>query len=136
MMKQQVLNKAIQQSGSATNNMLNNTVNSFSQKLQSASRNVFWLSLWLIGLFLILIYPARWLLGDSLRPVRMVSYITPWLLYLSLPFLIIAGVGRRRWLAGVLAMATLANVLTFAPLFLPRHRVTPTANDFSLKIMS
>lgn len=35
-----------------------------------------------------------------------------------------------------MAVATLGNVLTFAPLFLPRHQAGPSTADFSLKIMS
>jgi Uncharacterized protein conserved in bacteria len=116
--------------------MLNNTVNPFSQKLLSASRNVFWLVLWLTGLSLILIYPLHWLFGDALEPVRMVFYITSWLLALSLPILVIAAVRRHKWLSAVLSIATLANVFSFAPLFLPRHQAIPAADNFSLKIMS
>ena len=121
---------------SVTNIMLDNTANPFPQKLYSASRNVFWSILWLTGLCLILIYPLRWLFGDSLPPVRMLFYITPWLLALSLPMFVIAGVRRRKGLSAVLATATLANVLSFAPLFLPRELAAPSADDFSLKIMS
>jgi endonuclease/exonuclease/phosphatase (EEP) superfamily protein YafD len=116
--------------------MLDRTVSLFSQKLLSAGRNVFWLVVWLMGLGLILIYPLRWFSGDSLKPVRMISYITPWLLVISLPFLIIAGMSRRKWLSAILATATLANILSFAPLFLPRHSALASADDFSLKIMS
>jgi len=116
--------------------MLHSTLNPFAQKLFSASRNLFWLVLWLTGLCLILLYPLRWLFGDSLRPVRMISYITPWLLIPSLPMLIIAGMRRRTWLSIVLATATLANILTFAHLFLPRQQAVPSPDGLTLKIMS
>jgi vancomycin resistance protein VanJ len=116
--------------------MLNNSVNPFSQKLLSASRNVFWSIAWLVGLSLILLYPLHWLFGDSLKPVRMVSYITPWLLIFSLPLLIIAGLRRHKWLSLVLAISTLAIGFSFAPLFLPNRQVTLSPDDFSLKIMS
>lgn len=66
----------------------------------------------------------------------MVSYVTPWLLLLSVPMLVIAGIKRRKWLAILLAAATLANLLTFAPLFLPPPRVSVQPDALSLKIMS
>jgi len=116
--------------------MLNNPVNSLPKKLLSAGRNVLGAVVWLASLGLILFYPLRWLSGDSLEPVRMVSYITPWLLLLSLPMLIIAGLRRRKWLVVVLAISSLAIGLGFVPLFLPNRQAPPSPDGFSLKIMS
>lgn len=116
--------------------MLNKPINSLPKKLLSASLNVFWLALWLASLSLVLLSPLRWLFGDSLKPVRLVSYITPWLLVFSLPTLIIARLTGRKWLSFVLAIPTLAISFTFAPLFLPNRQTTPSPDDFSLKIMS
>jgi endonuclease/exonuclease/phosphatase (EEP) superfamily protein YafD len=117
-------------------NMFSNPANSFTKKLFSAARNVFWLAAWLASLSLILLYPLRWLFGDSLEPVRAISYITPWLLVFSLPMLIIAGLKRRKWLSFVLAIGSLAIGFNFAPLFLPNRQATPSPNSFPLKIMS
>ncbi len=116
--------------------MLNNPVRPSSQKLLSAGRNVFWSIAWFIAISLVLFFPLRWLSGDALKPVRMASYITPWLLIFSLPLLIIAGLRRHKWLSLVLAISTLAISLSFAHLFLPKHPKMPSPDDFSLKIMS
>lgn len=109
---------------------------SFPKKLLSASRNVFLAILWLIGLGLILFFPLRWLSGEILEPVRMITYITPWLLVLSLPILIVAGWMRRKRLSLLLAIAVLAIGLPFAPLFLPNRQAKPSPQACSLKIMS
>jgi endonuclease/exonuclease/phosphatase (EEP) superfamily protein YafD len=116
--------------------MLNNPVNSFPKKLLSAGRHVLWTVAWLASVSLILFYPLRWLSGDSLEPVRMVSYITPWLLLFSLPMLIIVGLRHHKWLAVVLVIPSLAIGFSFAPLFLPNRQVPPSPNGFPLKIMS
>jgi hypothetical protein len=116
--------------------MLNNLVNSFPKKLLSASYNVLWAAAWLASLGLTLFYPLRWLSGDSLKPVRVVSYITPWLLLFSLPLLIIAILRHRKWLAVVLAISSLAIGFSFAPLFLPHRQAPPPPHGFPLKIMS
>lgn len=115
--------------------MLNDSANPF-KKLSSASRNVFWLALWSIGLSLILLSPLRWLSGDAFQPVRMISYITPWLLFFSIPLLISAGLRRQKWLSVMLVLANLTIVYSFAPLFLPSQPATLPANAFSFKLMS
>jgi endonuclease/exonuclease/phosphatase (EEP) superfamily protein YafD len=115
---------------------LNTALNSFPEKLLSASRNFFWVFLWLTAISLLLFFPLRWLSGDALEPVRTVSYITPWLLILALPMLVIAGWRRRKWLAFVLVMGMLAIVVSFAPLFLPNRPAQPSPQDVPLKIMS
>jgi endonuclease/exonuclease/phosphatase (EEP) superfamily protein YafD len=42
----------------------------------------------------------------------------------------------RRWLSLVLALPTVAIVVTFAPLFFPNRQTPPASTDFSLKGMS
>jgi vancomycin resistance protein VanJ len=116
--------------------MLKKSAISLSKKISFVSRNVFWVILWLTSLILILLYPLRWLFGESLQPVRMVSYITPWILIFSAPMLILTGLARRKWLLFLLAIPTLTIAFTFAPLFLPNRQTTLPSNGFSLKIMS
>ena len=110
--------------------------NSLFKKLTSASRTILWGALYLPSLCFLLIYPLRWLSGDSTNPVRMVSYVTPWLLTFFLPLLVIAGLRRRKRLAFVTAIPILTIAFTFAPLFLPRSQTPPPPDRFTLKIMS
>ena len=116
--------------------MTSTTANPFPKRLLLAALNILWLVAWLVSLSLVALFPLRWFLGDALQPVRMVSYITPWLLIFSLPLLITAGLARRKWLASVLAVGSLGIILTFAHLFLPKTHATPVPEDFSFKIMS
>lgn len=115
---------------------MNTSLNSFPEKLWLASRKLFWAFLWVTAISLLLFFPLRWLSGDSLEPVRTVSYITPWLLIPALPMLGIAGWRRRKWLAVVLLTGTLAIVVSFAPLFLPNRPARPSPQAVPLKIMS
>ncbi len=117
--------------------MVSKPTDPFISKLLSAGRKVFWLAAWLVSSSLILLlYPLRWLFGESLGPVRMISYITPWLLTFTLPMLIISILARRKLLSFVLALPTLVICFTYAPLFLPNRQAGPSPDDFSLKIMS
>jgi len=109
---------------------------SFTKKLSSAGRNVFWGLIWLIGLSLLLLFPLRWLFGDAVKIVRIASFVTPWLLVLSLPLLLVAVLARRKWLALVLASASLLIGVTFVALFLPNQQVTAAPDDFSFTVMS
>ena len=110
--------------------------NSLFKKLTSASRTILWVTLYLPSLCFLLIYPLRWLSGDSITPVRMVSYVIPWLLIFFLPLLVIAVLGRRKGLAFVTAIPILTIAFTFAPLFLPKFQTPPAPDRFTLKIMS
>jgi len=92
--------------------------------------------MWLTSLGLALLYPIRWLSGDSLDLIRAVSYVTPWLIMVVLLMSIIAGLARRRWLALALALPAVAIGLTFVPLFLPNRQTVPPPNNLSLKLMS
>ena len=110
--------------------------NSLFKKLTSASRTILWGALYLPSLCFLLVYPLRWLSGDSTNPVRMVSYVPPWLLAFFLALLVIAGLSRRKRLAFVTAIPILTIAVTFAPLFLPKFQTPPAPDRFTLKIMS
>lgn len=116
--------------------MLKDSTTSFSKRLFAAGRSTFWLAAWLFSLCLILLYPIRWLSGDTLRLARVVSYITPWILAFSILLLIIAGLARRKWLSLVLGIPIFVMGFNFAPLFLPNKQTLPPPNSLSLKVMS
>lgn len=121
---------------SFSDRMLKNLTASFSKRLFAACRNVFWSAMWLTGLGLTLLYPIRWLSGDSLNLIRAVSYVTPWLIIFVLLMSIMAGLARRTWLALTLAIPAVAIGFTFVPLFLPNRQTVPPPNSLSLKVMS
>jgi endonuclease/exonuclease/phosphatase (EEP) superfamily protein YafD len=92
--------------------------------------------MWLTSLGLALLYPIRWLSGDSLDLIRAVSYVTPWLILFVLFMAILAGLARRIWLALALAIPAVAIGFTFVPLFLPNRQTVPPPNSLTLKVMS
>ena len=92
--------------------------------------------MWLTSLGLALLYPIRWLSGDSLEIVRAVSYVTPWLIVLVLLMAILASLARRKWLALALMIPAVAIGFNFVPLFLPNHQTAPPPNSLTLKVMS
>jgi endonuclease/exonuclease/phosphatase (EEP) superfamily protein YafD len=96
---------------------------------------LFWISLWIIGLSLLLWYPLRWWPGDRLQPVRMLNYFMPWLMVVLVPGLLVAGLARRIRLVATLALPTILIGLNFAPLFLPRFNYALASNT-TLKVMS
>jgi endonuclease/exonuclease/phosphatase (EEP) superfamily protein YafD len=98
-------------------------------------RALFWAGLWLFSLGLWAWYPLRWWPGDNLLPVQLLNYIMPWLLVGLVPGLLVAGFARRNRLLLTLAVPTLAIILSYAPLFLPRTRFV-SADSHSLKVMS
>lgn len=98
-------------------------------------RHLFWFSLWLFALGFSLAYATRWWPGDSFFGGRLINYFMPWFLLGLLPALLIAGLGRRYGLAGVLGLPTLLIGLFYAPLFLPQSN-TAIASDTPLKVMS
>jgi vancomycin resistance protein VanJ len=77
----------------------------------------FWLSLWFLGLAILLSYILRWLLGDQILPVRLISYLMPWLLILLVPGLIVARLAHKNLLVVILLAPTILICLTYAPLF-------------------
>lgn len=113
-----------------------NPTASILKRLFAACRNIFWSALWLTSLGLTLLYPVRWLSGNSLELIRAISYVTPWLLISVLLMSIIAGLTRRRRLALALALPAVAIGVTFAPVFLPNRQTVPPPNSLFLKVMS
>jgi len=95
----------------------------------------FWLSLWFLGLGVLLSYFLRWWLGDQLLPVRLISYMMPWLLVFLVPGLIVAGLAQHKWLGITLLVPTIIISLTYAPLFLPT-KSTNNTDLAPLKVMS
>ena len=77
----------------------------------------FLLGLWLFGLGVLLGYLLRWWSGDQLLPVRLMSYLMPWLLIILIPALILAGMTHHKWLFITLLIPTLLITMTYAPLF-------------------
>lgn len=110
--------------------------NSLFKNLTSASRTVLWAISYIPSLCFLLLYSLRWISGDTTEPVRMVSYVTPWLLIFFMPLLVIAVLSRRKQLAFVTAIPIVTIAFTFAPLFLPRFQPSPSADRFTLKIMT
>jgi vancomycin resistance protein VanJ len=110
--------------------------NSFKRTLQSAIRKTAWLFIWLISLGMLLFFLLHWLLGDSLKQLRAVTFVTPWLLVISLPLLALAWISRRKRLALVLIAASVLVTSTFVPLFLPGQRSVPPADNVSFTVMS
>ncbi len=106
------------------------------EKVWLTSRFVFWSSLWILGLIMLVLYPVRWLSGDYLAPVRIINYILPWTLILLIPAMVVAGLARRKWLGVILSGPILVIGVTYGPLFLPHARPPLPANKFKLKIMS
>ena len=104
--------------------------------LFSATRNLLEGLFWIPSIGLWLLYPARWLTGDSLLPVRMTAYILAWLLFLFLPLLFFAWMTRRKWLALAGASSILIIVFTYVPLYLPNRPAPSPEDGFSVKVMS
>ncbi len=112
------------------------STNLFLNRLWLAGRNLFWFIIWLIAWGLIILYPLRWVSGDSFVIVRALSYFMPWLLVLLTPVMLLAWLTRRTWLAAILALPLLLISLTVVPLVVPLTFAAPPADDFSIKIMS
>jgi vancomycin resistance protein VanJ len=95
----------------------------------------FWLSLWFLGLAVLLSYILRWVLGDQILPVRLISYMMPWLLILLVPGLIMATLAHKNLLVIILLAPTVFICLTYAPLFLSTPNKS-IAGLTPLKVMS
>ena len=102
----------------------------------SAARNVFEGVVWLPSIGLWIMYPARWLTGDSLLSVRMTAYIFAWYLFLFIPLLFFAWATRRKWLGLTVTSSILIIVFTYLPLYLPNRPASSAEGGFSVKIMS
>src|SRR5262245_11582977 len=105
--------------------MLKNPITSYPKRFFIACSNIFWSAMWLTSIGLTLLYPIRWLSGDTMDLVRAVSYVMPWLIIFSLIMSIIAGLTHRSRLALALAIPAVLIGFTFAPLFLPNHKTIP-----------
>lgn len=116
--------------------MFNDSSNSFISRLLTAAQIIFWAALWLIGLSIILLYPIRCLTGDTFNLVRVISYITPWMLVFYILMLIIAGLSRRKWLSLAFAVPIFVTIFTYAPLFVPNIQAHSLPKGFPLKVMS
>jgi hypothetical protein len=86
--------------------------------LESLFSYSFWLGLWFFGLGVLLGYLLRLWSGDQLLPVRLMSYLMPWLLIILIPALILAGMAHHKWLFATLLLPTLFISLTYGPQFL------------------
>lgn len=101
-----------------------------------AAKNVFRNFSWLPNVGLVLLYPLRRFSGDSFQLIRVISYITPWLLIIFFPILVTAIFKRRKWLSLATAGSILLIIFSFAPLFFPKHPTPPSSNGLAVKIMS
>ena len=97
--------------------------------------SLYWLSLWLLGLGILLNYAMRWWPGDYVRSVRIIGYTMPWLLAILVPGVVVAWLAHHRWLAATLFAPILIICLTYLPLFLNCSQVAATDSS-ALKVMS
>lgn len=96
---------------------------------------LFWLSLWLFGLGVLLSYAMRWWPGDDFISVRFINYFMPWLLVVLVPGFVVAWLAHKRWLAATLSVPILIICLTYLPLFLNCSK-NAVAHGLPLKVMS
>jgi endonuclease/exonuclease/phosphatase (EEP) superfamily protein YafD len=111
-------------------------MNSFVKKISFIGRGVFWTFWQLVALAMALLYPLHWATGESLKPVRMIFYVMPWVTFLAALILAVALWRRRKWLSLTLAIPILIFSFNSASLFLPNRSVTPPPGGLSLSIMS
>ena len=97
--------------------------------------SLFWLSLWLFGLGVLLSYVMRWWPGDNIISVRFINYFMPWLLLVMVPGFVIAWLAHHRGLAATLFTPILLICLACLPLFLNCSK-TAVADGFPIKVMS
>ncbi len=115
--------------------MLNNLILEPLAWLGQFFMKLFWATLWVFGLAVLVWYSMRWWPGDSFWPVRLVNYLMPWLLVGLLPGLVAALLARRKWLAMTLVIPVAMIGLAFAPLFLPRTNPALAENQ-NIRVMS
>lgn len=75
---------------------------------------------WIVGLALVAWNVMRFYPGDSWFPVRLGNYFAPWLLMVAALATLVAALGRRRWLTGLVGLSTLLLLGRFWPLLTPR----------------
>jgi endonuclease/exonuclease/phosphatase (EEP) superfamily protein YafD len=94
----------------------------------------FWFGVWTFGVCLILVGVLRWWSGDYFLPVRLCTYLMPWLLVGTLTGIGVSLLTGRYRLALLLVVPTLFIIVSYAPLFLPAH--DSLQDGFKLKVMS
>jgi len=97
--------------------------------------SLFWTTLWLFGLTVLLSFLMRWWPGDRIITVRFIDYFMPWLLLGLIPGLVTAGFTRRKWLAAILFAPVLLISLTYLPVFV-KFADPAGSEGASLKVMS
>lgn len=97
--------------------------------------NVLWMAWWFFGVIVLLGLVLRQWSGDHLVLSRYVGYVMPWLLLGLLPGLIWAGLLHYRGLVFLLVLPSILILFTYAPLFLPRPKITVT-DGFTFKVLS
>ena len=97
--------------------------------------SLFWLSLWLFGIGILLNYAMRWWPGDNVRSVRIINYTMPWLLVILVPGVVFAWIAHHRWLSATLLAPILIIFFTYLPLFLNCSQISAVYGP-SLKVMS
>ncbi len=77
--------------------------------------------------------------GDRWLPVRLGNYFAPWLMMAAFAGLLLASVGRRPWLARLLAVFCLVFVVRYWPVLVPHlhdTNVSASAPAFQLRVMT
>jgi len=74
---------------------------------------------WIVGLGLAAWNIMRLVPGDRWLPVRLGNYFAPWLLMVAAVATLVAAVGRRRWLTGLVGLSTLLLIARFWPVLTP-----------------
>jgi endonuclease/exonuclease/phosphatase (EEP) superfamily protein YafD len=115
---------------------MKNPAQVFLHKLFLAGRELFWVFAWCLVSGFFLLYPAHWVFGESIRPVRMSFYVTPWWLLLLLPTLCAAVWARRCWLAAMAVLPTVLVLISILPSSLPKPVSAPARGSLPLKIMT
>jgi vancomycin resistance protein VanJ len=90
---------------------------------------------WALGFAVCLWYIMRWLPNGNIGLVMLGDVLSPWLLLVLAPALVLAVVARRRYVSLLLAIATVLVGSILAPLFLP-HWSSASSHRLSLKAMS
>lgn len=68
--------------------------------------------------------------GDRWTPIRLGNYFAPWVSFLLLPLLLVALLGRRRWLIGAVLILVLVFGGRYGTMFLPRRPPDPSVTTF------
>ena len=96
---------------------------------------MFWLSLWLFAMCILLSIVTRWWLGDSVRFSRVIGYIMPWLIVMLMSGVFSACLAKHWLLAVAMSIPLLYICISYSPLFLNCLQVAE-AESQHIKIMS